>query len=171
MKMRMAAALLSALLTTAAVGQGGGFHPLHSDGTLPLRLPSDGTLPLRLVGSATATATSGTQFTMHVTINYAEEKALPDSASLACQQQGPTISRHRATGSLVVSNASYSLAGICFNHATRQMEVVAYRGGQGSFMAGPLQGETPSVFRGRMTITGDQQGGRYVFDTQRVNPQ
>jgi len=138
--------------------QGGGTLPLDtteaSDGTLPLRLPGDGTLPLKLSGNATA---AGSQVVTSVSIISASRRALPtqDRASLTCQIANSDVSKHSAKGSVIVSGTTFSIKGICYDHKTKNMEIVANKGvSESSFMIGKLSNPDLTAFSGRLIING-----------------
>lgn len=138
----------------------------RSDGTLPLRLPSDGTLPLRLGGESVQGLT---RIATQITISSAVQSALSGAAAngFACQITGPNISKHAASGSVLVGLVQYAIKGICFDEDTQKMEVVAQRAGSPdrSFLAGTLATPEPRAFSGRLTVTGDGAGS-YNFSTQ-----
>jgi len=137
---------------------GGGTLPLDTteaaDGTLPLRLPGDGTLPLKLSGNAMA---AGTRINTSVSITSADRRALPlqQRASLVCQTENADVSKHAASGSVTVSGASYSIKGICYDHRSKNMEIVASKGlAEKSFMIGRLGSPELSAFSGRLIVNG-----------------
>ncbi len=137
---------------------GGGTLPLDDteagDGTLPLRLPGDGTLPLRLSGDATA---AGATVNTSVAITSADRRALPlqQRASLVCQIDNANVSKHAATGSVTVSGATYSIKGICYDHNTKNMEIVAKKGAsESSFMIGKLGSPELTAFSGKLIVNG-----------------
>lgn len=162
-------------------GRGDGTLPLGeteaSDGTLPLRLPSDGTLPLRLRGNS-GLLPGGQMLTTQITITRATAPALPPAqrASLVCQVDNVNVSKHAAAGTIVVGDQTFTLKGICYDHATNNMELVGERRGVGqtvvqSFMIGLLPAAEPRQFQGRMTINGQAQTAqRFTFDVSRAEP-
>ena len=185
------AVLLIALLKTVGAsgqelaaeplrGRGDGTLPLGSgllanDGTLPLRLGADGTLPLRLHGDAGALAGTGVRLPTQVVITQAIQNAMDQvaSAALHCQSTGDQISKHSAQGTVTVGDIQYQLKGICYDHTSHNMELVAERRvdahtTQQSFMIGLLPSEQPRQFQGRLTITGadTDNAGRYAFDVR-----
>jgi hypothetical protein len=141
----------------------------RSDGTLPLRLPSDGTLPLRLGGEAIQGLN---RVATQITISSAVTQALSGVAasSFTCQIAGENVSKHAASGSVLVGLVQYNIKGICFDADTHKMEVVAQRAGSAdrSFLAGTLANPEPRAFSGRLTVTGDGAGS-YSFSTQCID--
>ncbi len=137
---------------------GGGTLPLDTteaaDGTLPLRLPGDGTLPLKLSGDATA---AGARVNTSVSITSADRRALPlqQRASLTCQTANADVSKHAAAGTVVVSGVTYSIKGICYDHRSKNMEIVATKGtSDSSFMIGKLGSPELTAFSGRLILNG-----------------
>lgn len=145
----------------------------RGDGTLPLRRPGDGTWPLRLSGEAVA----GTHhLATQINLTSATSSALlgVPASLLSCHMTGANLSKHAAQGTVLVGLAQYTIKGICYNHDTDEMEVVAERHGAGatverSFMAGALPGPEPSSFAGRLTITGSTPpAGSYTFNVETI---
>jgi hypothetical protein len=137
---------------------GGGTLPLDeteaADGTLPLRLPGDGTLPLKLSGDATA---AGARVNTSVSITSVEQRALPlqQRASLLCQIASADVSKHAASGNVVVSGVNYSIKGICYDHVSKNMEIVATKGSsETSFMIGKLGSAELTAFSGKLIVNG-----------------
>lgn len=150
------------LLVALSVAPGALGDDIERDGVLPLR---DGVLPLRLNGSATQGAN---RLATQVNLTTANQNPLAGSQAnaLVCQITGVNLSKHAATGTVLVGLAQYTIKGICYNHDTAEMEVVAERPGLSdrSFMAGPLTSPEPRAFAGRLTITGSSPpAGRYQF--------
>lgn len=148
---------LTALLNTLAFAS--------SEGTLPLRLRgSEGTLPLRMSGQAQSMAGAG-QVPAQMLLTNATQTAMSSAvgANLRCQLAG-NVSKHAAQGTITVASGTFSVAGICYDHDSKVMEVVGVRagGGEQSFMAGQLVGETPREFSGRLTVSGSAPA-RYTF--------
>lgn len=146
---------------------------LERGGTLPLRLRSGGTLPLKLNGEAiSGPSRVGTQ----ITITRATADALAGNAAnaVSCQLAGAEVSKHSAQGTVLVGLAQFTIKGICFDHASQQMEVVAERRGVGnaieqSFLAGSLVAPEPRSFAGRLVVTGaTPPAGNYSFSTRTV---
>lgn len=170
----IATALALPLANPAAYGQQasaparGGTLPLDdleaSDGTLPLRLPSDGTLPLRLAGDA-VDQSAGARVATHVTLTQAERRAMPapQRPSLVCQLNNQNVSKHTAKGTIVVSGASYQVKGICYDHSSKNMEIVGVKGSaEKSFMIGNLPNPDLTSFSGSLIVDG-QTTKRYQF--------
>jgi hypothetical protein len=91
------------------------------------------------------------------------EMSPADGAALLCQVAG-NVSKHAAEGTITVGPNTFAVLGICFNHETRAMEVIAEGGPAGrSFMTGPLLVDEPQTFSGRIVVNGGN-GGRYNFE-------
>jgi hypothetical protein len=153
------AILIAILKTPGALGS----EVALGDGVLPLKLPNDGVLPLRLVGEATQGAQ---RLTTRITLTSATQ-APNTGGSLACQISGGNVTKHAATGTILVGLVQYEVKGICYNHDTKKMEVVGARvnGGDRSFMAGTLSDPQPASFAGNLTITGSAPpAGQYQFN-------
>lgn len=149
----------------------GGTLPLNElergDGTLPLRMPSDGTLPLRLTGDA-INQVAGSRVATTVTLTQAERRAMPASqaANLTCQTENANVSKHIAQGTVVVSGANFQIKGICYDHGSKQMEIVGNKGaGERSFMIGRLANPDLNAFSGSLIINGSTTV-RYQFSVR-----
>jgi hypothetical protein len=151
-----------------------------SDGTLPLRLGgSDGTLPLRFNGNAMTLTNPGQpaqQVATKVTLTNAVREALRGAAAgtVPCRENNGDVSKHSAAGTLLVGTVNFKIKGICYNHATTQMELVAERRVgtttiEQSFLVGALESEQPQSFSGRMFVASAQSDAaptRYSFSLQ-----
>lgn len=162
--------LIAILKTPGAAGQ----DDLERGGTLPLRLRAGGTLPLKLGGEATSNANS--RIATQITITQATAESLSGSAGAAlnCQTDNADVSKHAARGTVLVGLVQFAIKGICFNHVTQQMEVVAERGaGTGierSFLAGSLTAPEPRAFAGSLVVTGaTPPAGSYSFSTRAID--
>lgn len=156
-------ALLIAILKTP------GAFARAGDGSLPLMLPGDGSLPLKLSGEASSGAN---HLATKITLTSATQDALEGGAAdaLSCHMSGANVSKHAATGTVLIGLAQYSVKGICYNHDTEVMEVVAARGGnERSFLAGGLTNPEPQAFSGNLTVMGSSTAGNYSFSLQSVN--
>jgi hypothetical protein len=158
-RLKIASGILAWLMIALpALSQGGG--------TLPLRLPSapgGGTLPLRLGGDSHRPLPPGVLPT-ELNLTRAIQAPAPVDSSIVCTQSGANVSKHVASGSVKIGDATYAVGGICYNHSTKQMEIVS--AANNVSLIGELVEETPSNFAGRMTLrAGDQ---RLSFQLRRI---
>ena len=97
-----------------------------------------------------------------VTVTQAVAQAMGAGEGVTCQLSGEHVSKHVARGIVVVGSSTYTLKGICYDHATNYMELVSERPGELSSMTGALASAAPREFSGRLVVTGPSPS-RYSF--------
>jgi len=166
------AKLHSLFATVIGVLLWSGGHAIAGDGTLPVRLPGDGTLPA-LVGEAFDMVGGATS--MRASVNFRSLQTEPLQGNVtgpACRMTGAAVTRHAASGSVVVGNLTLSIQGVCFNELTQDLEIVATRPANSASMVGNIQGSLDLArFQGRLVLTQGSGTARYQVDLRNTqNP-
>jgi hypothetical protein len=149
-----------------------GFAVASATGTLPLKLAGGGTIPLKLAGESRDISGGLDEVSTSISLTEViqDPMSMEERRNLPCLADNDSISKHKAGGVLFFGGERSIILGICYNHETKAMEIVARgQSGLNSIASGLLRREFPVAFSGRLIVnTEGARAKRFILTTAKL---